>query len=832
MKEAYRDQRGLPLLETLWQDIRYGARMLRKNPAFAAMAVLTLALGIGATTAVFSIVNALLIRPLPFREPDRLVWIANDLGGGSSMSAMTTRAGTFVDWKRQNSSFERLGAYFAFFEYGSQTLVGKGDPVRLQGVGVSRDFLETLGVRPQLGRNFSVEECQWNGAKAVILSDALWKRRFGGDPAIVGQTISLRDDLIAAAGGRPQTEPYVVVGVLPSTFDFASIFTPAAKVDFLLPFPICPETDNWGNTLAVIGRLKPGVTLARARSEFKVLDDQIKKAHPERGTDFTAVMAPLKEHISGSYQRPFRILAAAVASVLLIACANLSNLLLARATTRRKEIAVRLALGAGRARLICQMLTESTLLAGLGGLLGLPLAWFTTRMVARTRVFDVPLLSSVGVDGQALGFTLVLAFACGILFGIVPALRLSRSELHDDLKDSGRGSTHGTGHSKVRDSLVVLEVAATCVLLVVAGLLVRSLVSLLEVDPGFRPEQAATWRIQPSRSFANREEQTAWFCALVDTVATLPGVESAGLTDALPLGRNRSWNVRAKGVIYRPGESPEALPRIVDENYLQTMKIPLRSGRLLERDDLTREKRVAVISEALAQRLWPNDTAVGKILMVDGEFEVVGVVGNVRHAGLDRATEPEMYLLGGQNQSGWSTEDLVVRTRASLGTLVPAVRTALRQFDPGMPTGEFRTLGEIIDRSVSPNRLITALMGSFSLLAMLLAAVGIYGVIACSVSQRTSELGIRLALGATAMDIHRLVIGEGMRPVLYGLGLGVITALTLTQVLRALLFGIHAADPLSFATAAMIITLAGLLACWLPARRAAKVDPMVALRYE
>jgi predicted permease len=648
----------------------------------------------------------------------------------------------------------------------------------------------------------------------------------------VGQTISLRDDLIAAAGGRPQTEPYVVAGVLPSTFDFASIFTPAAKVDFLLPFPICPETDNWGNTLAVIGRLKPGMALARARSEFKVLNDQIKKAHPERGTDFTAVMGPLKEHISGSYQRPFLILAAAVASVLLIACANLSNLLLARATARRKEIAVRLALGAGRARLICQMLTESTLLAGWGALLGLPLAFFATRMVARTRVFDVPLLSSVGVDGQALGFTLVAAFACGILFGIVPALRLSRSELHDDLKDSGRGSTHGKGHSKIRDFLVVLEVAATCVLLVGAGLLVRSLVSLLKVDPGFSPEQAASWRIQPSRSFANREEQTAWFRSLVDTVDALPGVESAGLTDALPLGRNRSWNVRAKGVAYRRGESPEALPRIVDENYLQTMKIPLRSGRLLERDDLTRQKRVAVISEALAQRLWPNETAVGKILMVDGELEVVGVVGNVRHAGLDRATEPEMYLLGGQNQSGWSTEDLVVRTRASLGTLLPAVRAALRQFDPDMPTGEFRTLGEIIDRSVSPKRLITALMGSFSLLAMLLAAVGIYGVIACSVSQRTPELGIRLALGATARDIHRLVIAEGMRPVLYGLGLGVITALTLTHVLRALLFGIGAADPLSFATAGMIVTLAGLLACWLPARRAAKIDPMVPLHYE
>jgi len=810
--------------------MRYGARQLGKNPGFAAVAVLTLALGIGAATAVFSLVNALLIRPLPFREPDRLVWIANAAPGGSSLSTATTRAGTFIDWQKQNASLKRLGAYFAFFDYGSQTLVGNGDPVRLQGVGVSQDFLETLGVRLQLGRNFSAEECRWNGAKAVILSHVLWKRRFGGDPAIVGQTISLRDNLIAVVGGQPQAEPYVVVGVLPSTFDFAAIFTPASRVDFLLPFPIGPETDRWGNTLAAIGRLKGGVSLAQARSEFKILNGQIKQAHPERGTDFTAVITPLKEHISGSYQRPLLVLAGAVTSVLLIACANLSNLLLARAATRRKEIAVRLALGAGRARLVCQMLTESTLLAGCGALLGLPLAYFMTRMLAQTRAFDVPLLSSVGMDDQALGFMVVVAFACGILFGIVPALRLSRGEVHRDLKDVGRGSTHGKGHSRVRQSLVVFEVAATCVLFVAAGLLVRSLISLLEVDPGFRPEQAATWRIQPSRSFANREEQTAYFRALVDAVSALPGVESAGLSDALPMGRNRSWTVGAKGVAYRPGESPEALPRIVDENYLQAMKIPLRSGRFLERDDLSRTKRVAVINEALALRLWPGTTAVGKTLISNGDVEVVGVVGNVRHAGLDRATEPELYLLGGQ--SGWSTEDLVVRTKGRLETLVPAVRAALRQFDPGMPAGEFRTLGEIIDRSVSPKRLITSLLGSFSLLAMLLAALGIYGVIAFSVTQRTSELGVRVALGATARDIHRLVMSEGMRPVVLGLGLGLGLALALTQIMRSLLFGVSAADPFTFAVNALVVTSVGLLACYFPARRAAKVDPMVALRYE
>jgi putative ABC transport system permease protein len=830
MKEGHGNRGGRPVLEALGQDVRYGARQLRKNPGFTAVTVITLALGIGAATAVFSLVNALLIRPLPFREPDHLVWIANAIPGDSSLSSATTRAGIFAEWQNRSTSFERLGAYFAFFDYGSQTLLGKGDPVRLQGVGVSQDFLETLGVRLQLGRNFSREECQWNGAKAVILSDAMWKRRFARDPAIVGQTVSLRDDLIAAVGGHPKNEPYLVAGVLPPTFDFAGIFTPAARVDFLLPFPIGPETDHWGNTLAVIGRLKSGATLAQARSEFQVLNDQIKQAHPERGTGFTAVMAPLKEHVSGAYQRPFLILATAVVSVLLIACANLSNLLLARAATRRKEIAVRLALGAGRARLICQMLTESTLLAGCGALVALPLAYFTTHALAQNSAFDVPLLSSARVDGQALGFTVVVAFACGILFGILPALRLSRSEVHGDLKDASRGSTHGKGYSKVRETLVALEVATTCVLVIAAGLLIRSFLSLLEVDPGFRPEQAATWRIQPSRSFANREEKTAYFRALVDNVTALPGVESAGLSDALPMGRNRSWSVVAKGMSYRPGETPEALPRIVDENYLQTMKIALRSGRYFERYDLTGGKRVAVINETLALRLWPEAPAVGKILISEGEVEVVGVVGNVRHAGLDRRTEPELYLLGGQ--SGWSTEDLVVRTKAPLEALVPMVRAALRQFDPGMPTGEYRTLGEILDRSVSPKRLITALLGSFSLLAMLLAAVGIYGVIAYSVTQRTSELGIRLALGATASDIHRLVIGEGMRPVFFGLALGLVLALVLTHIMRSLLFGVSATDPLTFALNAVLVTSIGLLACYFPGRRAAKVDPMVALRYE
>lgn len=809
-------------------DLKFAIRQLLKNPGFTAVAILTLGLGIGATTAVFSLVNALLVTPLPFHEPDRLVWIANAFPGNPGLSSTTTRAATFQDWQRQNNSFENIGAYFAFFDYGGQTLTGKGDPVRLRGVGVSQGFLDTLGVKPRLGRNFSAEECRWNGAKAVIFSDALWRSRFGGDPSIVGKTVSLRDDLVSVVGGQPKSEPYVVAGVLPPSFDFASIFTPASKVDMLLPFPICPETDNWGNTLAVIGRLKPDVTSARAKDEFAVLNDQIKKAHPERGTDFTAVISPLKTHVSGSFQRPVLVLAAAVVCVLLIACVNLSNLVLARGAVRRKEIAVRLALGAGRWRLVRLMLVESVLVSGIGALLGLPLAYISTRAAVRSQAFDVPLLSSTELDLRAVGFAVVVALGCGLLFGIVPALRLSKQDLNDDLKDAGRGSTPGRGHSGIRDCLVVLEVAVTCVLLVGAGLLIRSFVTLLEVDPGFRTEQAATWSIQPARLPAGSQEKTAYYRSLVDTVAALPGVESAGLTDALPLGRNRGWSIRAKGVTYRQGEVPDALPRIVDETYLQTMKIPLREGRLLGRDDVTRKTRVAVVNETLAKRLWPGESAVGKIFINDGEVEVVGVVGDVRHAGLDQATDPEMYLLGAQ--FGWSTEDLVVRTKATMDTLVPAVRSALQQFDPGMPVGDFRTLGEIIDRTLSPKRLITMLLGFFSILAMLLAAIGIYGVIAYSVSQRVSELGIRLALGATPRNILGLVIAQGMKPVVVGLLIGLPLALAATRAIRSLLFGVNATDPVTFILNAVVVTAIALLACWLPARRASRVAPMIALR--
>ncbi|HXP60837.1 MAG TPA: ABC transporter permease [Dongiaceae bacterium] len=808
-------------LQDLIQDLRLGARQLRKNPGFTAVAALTLALGIGASTAIFSLVNALLLRPLPFHEPERLVWIANrEAGGAGGLSTVTTQVSVFADWRSQNRSFESLAGYFAFFDYRSFTLTSDGEPVRLQGVSVSQNFLDTLGVRPQRGRNFVAEECQWNGRKAVLLTHAFWKRRFHGDPAILGRTLTLNNEA---------TE---VVGILPPAFDFSSIFSPGSKVDLVLPFPICPETDSWGNTLAVLGRLKRGITLQAAQQEFDVLNRELKKDHPARG-DVAARMTPLPQQVSGQFRRSFLVLSAAVLGVLLIACANVSNLLLARAAVRRKEIAVRMALGAGRSRIVRQMLTESLLMSGLGASLGLSLAFLATAALARSHAFNLPLLPTVAVDTRALGFALLIGFAAGLFCGIIPVLQLFATDIHGDLKDASRGSGYGARRVRAREALVLVEVATSFVLLVGAGLLLHSFLRLLEVNPGFRPEQAAAWPIQPSRGFTNPTEQAAFYRDLIQRAEALPGVVSAGLSDTLPLGRNRFWITRAKGRPYREGDG--AFPRIVDAGYIRTLGIPLRSGREFNLHDTAETEKVILINEAMAHKLWPGESALGQIVRTAGlagatEYRVVGVVGNVRHSALEEDGGPEVYLLG--VQAGWSAQDLVVRTKGSLASLVPAVRAVLRQTDPAMPVDDFKPLGQIVEQAVAPKRLITILVGLFSLLALALASVGIYGVVAYSVSQRTGELGVRLALGATSRDIVGLVIRQGMKPVVLGLLLGVIGSWWLTRLMQSLLYGVGARDPLTFVANVLLLAAIGLLACWGPARRAARVDPLVALRDE
>jgi predicted permease len=803
-------------MNILWQDLRYGARALYKNPGFTLIAALTLALGIGANTAIFSVVNTLLFRPLPFHEPDRLVWIANT-GTAGGLSSVTTRVANFNDWRAQNKSFEDLAAYFAFFDYGSYNLVGVGEPERLVGVDVSQNFFALLGVRPLLGRGFNEEECRWNGSPAVILSHAYWTRRFAADPGVIGRSLTLND------------KPTTVVGVMPPTFDFASVFSPGSRIDILTPFPLTQETDRWGNTLAVIGRLKPGATIAQAQAEFDLLNQQLKQAHPERWS-WGAKMTGLREQISGRFRRAFLVLFGAVGCVLLIACANLSNLLLARASTRRKEMAVRLALGANRARLARQMLTESLLLSCAGAMLGLPLAYGATRALATSKAFSIPLLQSVTIDWTTLSFTLIVAFAAGLLFGVAPALQLSGADMLEDLKDAGRGSSHGM-RAWTRQGLVVSEVALACVLLVGAGLLVRSFKRLMEVDLGFRPEQAAAWRIETGERFQNNAQRVAFFNELILSVKTVPGVESAGLTDTLPLGRNRSWGVGAKGQTYAEGQYPIVFPRIIDHGYLKTMRIPMRAGRDFNEHDTAESEKALIINETMARRLWPDRDAVGQIAMVGGrEWRVVGVAGNVRHSSLEQEAGLEMYLPITQSSS--SSVELVVRTKLAPEAMAPGVRAALSKVDPRLPTAEFQTLGQLVDQATSPKRLVTLLLGGFSLLALILAALGIYGVISYSVTQRTRELGIRVALGAQTANVLMLVIRQGLAPVAIGLALGLAAAAALTRLMATLLFGVSATDPATFAGIALLLVVVALLACYVPARRAAKVDPMIALRRE
>ncbi|PYT08111.1 MAG: multidrug ABC transporter substrate-binding protein [Acidobacteria bacterium] len=814
-------------MESIWQDLRYGARMLANNPGFTLIAILTLALGIGANTAVFSVVNALLLRPLPFREPDRLVWIASGAGKLSSglsaaegnLSAVTTQVGNFSDWRSLNASFEDLAAYFAFFDYGSYTLTGSGEPERLRGVGVSQNFLDLLGVNPEIGRKFEDDECVWNGKEAALLSHSFWTSHFGSDPGIVGRSITLNN------------KATTIVGVLPASFDFGSVFSPGSRIDLLLPFPICEQTNRWGNTLAVVGRLKPGVTLQGAQAEFDVIAPQVQQQHPERNRN-GAVLSSLQERISGRLRPAFVVLFCAVGCVLLIACTNLSNLLLARATSRRKEIAIRVALGADRSRLVRQMLTESLLLAGCGAALGLPLAFAATRTLAATRAISIPMLQTVSIDGTALVFTLFAALATGLLFGIAPALQVSRWDVHESLKEASRGSSEGGRSAFIRGALVVSEVALACVLLIGAGLLIRSFIRLLEVDPGFRPEQTASWRIEPGDKYQTQAQRDALYDHIVRSVEAIPGVESAGLTDALPLGRNRSWGVAAKGQTYTPETYPVAFPRLIDPGYIRTMKIPLRDGREFNEHDTADTQKVLVVNETMARLLWPDRDPLGQIALNGRqEWQVVGVVGDVRHGALEQRASPEMYFPMAQNRD-WNSMDLVVRAKLPIESLVPGVRATLRSVDPELPNSDFQTLGQLVDQAVSPRRFVTVLLGGFSFLALILASLGIYGVISYSVSQRTNEIGIRIALGAQTRAVLKLILGQGVKLASIGLGIGLAAAFALTRVMSSLLFGVQATDPLTFAGIGLLLTGVALLACYIPARRATRVDPMVALRDE
>jgi predicted permease len=796
-------------------NLKFAIRQLAKAPGFAAVALVTLALGIGACTAMFSIANAVLLRPLPFHEPQRLVWIENEGQGG--MSARTTRADTFNAWRDQNTTFEALAGYFAFFDFvRRQTLTGAGEPERLRAVGVTDNFLPVLGVTPAVGRNFTADECRFNGPPVAILSHALWKRRFNEDPLIVGRTLTMNNQAIT------------IVGALPASFDFDSIFSPGQEIDLLRPFPLTPETARQGNTLFGVGRLKPGVTIEAAAADLKVISTRFKSSIGYTGT-LGARVNPLSEALRGSFRAAFYVLAGAVACVLAIACVNLSNLLLTRINARRQEFAVRVALGASRGHLVGQALVESLLLACGGSLIGVPIAIWATGALARLQTFGVPLLQDASVDPLALTVTILLTAVAGAACGVLPAVHLSRRSGPQQTATHQRSA--GRSATAARSTLVVVEVALACMLLVGAGLLFRSFSALLQVDLGFQPQHAVAWRVDAPRGFDSLAAATQYLDGAVRSVAALPGVDAVGLSDVLPLGRNRTWGVRAKNVTYPSGQGPTAFPRMIDERYLQAMQIPLRAGRYFdERDNAAGEKTV-IVNEILARRLWPDRDAIGQAITQDGGRTVVGVVGNVRHGSLEEAGGNEMYLP--YRQTGdWGGMEMVVRSTRPAQSLVPEVRAALAAYDPSLPTGEFYELEHLIDNAVAPRRLTTELLGFFSTLAVTLAAIGLYGVIAYSVSQRTQEIGIRLAIGAQRRDVMRLVLGGGLRLVIAGVIVGLIGAAALTRLLQSMLFGVTAHDPLVFAGNAALLIAVATVACLVPALRATRVDPIVALRAE
>lgn len=813
-RELHRESRGLPVLETVFQDVRYGVRALRRDAGLAIFAILIIGVGVGASSTVFSVVNALLLRPLPFKEPERLAWIPNDVTPG--LSGETVQVNHVLDLRASSQSFSDVAGYYAFYNAGDEKLTGDGESERLTSVPVSQNFFSLLGVEPQHGRNFTTEECRFNGPRVVLLSHRLWERRFASDPSIVGRVLFLNE------------RSFTVVGVLPASFDFASVFAPGSRVDLFRPFPMTAETNRFGNTMSLVGRLKPGVSVAAAQAETNAIVANLRRDHPDRN-DIRLRVVSLRDHVSGRLRTAMYILAGAVGLVMLIVCANLSNLLLARTTTREREIAIRAALGADRRRLIRQMLTESLVLSGCGALLGVFLALGGTRLLSHLDQLKLPLLEQIRVDAGALGFTLLVAVLTGVLFGLVPALKVSSLAIHTSLKESARGSSSGKRQGGIRGALVASEVALACILLVGAGLLLRSLLRVLEVDLGFKPDSAVSLRVDPSRQYSNQALRNGYFDEALNRIRSAPGIEQAGLTDALPLVGNRSWGVAARGQVYERDKYPEAFVRVISDGYLGAMGIQLVSGRDFTPADNPSAPRVILINESLARTLWPGENPLGKVMNADEERQVIGVVRNVRHLALEEDGGNEFYIPIRQSDD-YGAVTLVVRGSLSTDGLLAAIRDSLRPLDPNLSIRESRPIQDLVDRSVSPQRLIVLLLSGFALFALILASLGIYGVISYSVNQRKQEIGIRMALGASAGSLQKMILRETLQLAAAGLVLGLITSWALAWLLQGMLFGVKPSDPITFVIViALLLSIAG-LAGYLPARRASRLDPVDALR--
>ena len=810
---------GGAFLESFRRDLGYAFRTMKRDYGFTIFAILIVGLGVGASCTIFSVLNTILIRPLPFRDPGRLVWMANHTDDTNDMSGKTVQVNYLLDYRKLNKSFEDLGAYMAFYGPGDAKLIGDGQPERLTSVPVTQNFFPLLGVEPQVGRQFRAEECVWNGPRAAMLSDGLWRRKFAADPNIVGKVLKFD-------GG-----PVTIVGVLPASFDFGTIFAPGTKVDMYEPFPLTTETNRWGNTLAIVGRLKQGASMEQAQAEAAILGPQLQRENPKMN-EFDPKLSMLPAHVSGRLRPALLVLAGAVGVVMLIVCANLSNLLLARSAARQKEIAIRVALGAERWHLLGQILTESVFLSCSGAALGVVLAFLGARGLVQLSAMKIPLLADVSLDKASLAFAILIAVATGLLFGLAPAWSASELTLHDALQDSNRGSSRGRGHAWMRSALVVAEISLACVLLASAGLLIRSFLHVLDVNLGFAPEHAMALRIDPNDSYKTQEQKNAYFTEALHDVMNVPGIEAAGLSDALPLGWNRSWGFAAKGVQYKPGEYPGGFPRMISEGYFRAMGIPLKAGRDFTERDTKGALNVIILNETAARTLFPAQDPIGQIVLADQpERTVVGVVGDVRHMTLEEGSGNEFYIPMRETQD-YGVVDLVVRSSLPTGQLASKLREALRPIEPNLPTSNLRTMQAVVDRAVSPRRFVVILLGGFAAFALILASLGIYAVISYSVSQRKNEIGIRMALGASPAMVRQLILVETMHLAGIGTAIGIVGALIATRLAASLLYGVTATDPATFGGMIVVLAAVAALAGYLPAVRAAKIEPVMLLRSE
>ena len=829
IKEECRDMRRVNYIENFAQDVRYGLRMLAKNPGFTAVAVLTLALGIGANTAIFSVVDAVILRPLPYKDPARLVLVKERIPMATP-EPIPVCAPDAVQFQRQNQVFESVAA----FRGGQFDLSGEGEPERIPAERVNAGLFSLLGVQPVVGRAFTADEDQ-PGHSLAILSYALWQRRFGARPDVVGRTVTL------------DRQPYTVIGVMPRSFvfplrgmeqgDAADVFVPIAFTHDELS----AVGDNFNNS--VLARLKPGITLARANTDVDAIAYRILQTYPPEFRDrikLEAIALPLSGQVVGRVRTLLLLLLGAVGFVLLIACANVANLLLTRAAHRQREIAVRLALGAGRLRLLRQLAAESMLLALLGAGLGLLLAFGIMQGLVGWMPANIPRVHAIGLDLPVLAFTLTLAVLTGLAFGVVPTLAASRTDLNSTLKEGGRSAQRGPQHRSLRSALVVAEVALSLVLLVGAGLLVRSFERLLATQPGFRPEHVLTASLSvPQVQYKQDQQIRSFYRELIARLQQLPGVKAIGASTDLPLEAGWEELFTPEGYQPPPGAGLNLCSHsVILGDYLQALGVPLLRGRYFTEQDKPGSTPALIVSESLAKRYWPNQDPIGKRLKTgppeskDPWLTIVGVVGDVKQGPLDAPTMQHTYESYEQRGLPGNSLNVAARAAGNPASLASALRAAVWGLDGQLAVAQVRTMGQVIDESTTPRRFNLFLLVAFAALAVALAAIGIYGVISYSVAQRTHEIGIRMALGAERSRVLQFVIGQGFKLTLMGVGLGILGALALTRFLSSLLYGVKPTDPLTFVTVTLILTVVALLACYIPARRATKVDPMVALRYE